>query len=133
LPLRGALDSRLHWRSPKLTHFVRSNNGELSANEDSEPRLHQTGGVSQKPKTGGCDFPVFDFQSRHPSLSTTGILRSSERCLSVASLARAQNTEERKNRAKRGEGFGWLFLWFVSFGHSKEMNTQPPPGIKENY
>lgn len=93
LPLRGALDSRLHWRSPKLATLKQRR---AFPNEDSEPRLRQTGRVNQKPKSGGCDFSVFDFQSRHSSLGTTRILRSIERCLSVASLARAQNTEERK-------------------------------------
>ena len=46
----------------------------------------------------------FDLPSRHPSLSTGGILRLSERCLSEASFANAQNTGERKEprKARRG-------------------------------
>ncbi len=49
-----------------------------------------------KPKSVG----IYDaIQSRHPSLKSAGILRLSERCLSEASLANAQNTEERKDES----------------------------------
>jgi hypothetical protein len=72
------------------------------------------------------DSRIYDaVQSRHPSLSTTGILRLSERCLSEASLANAQNTEERKAPRNARRGIGGPFFWFVFFGQAKKMNTQP--------
>jgi hypothetical protein len=74
----------------------------------------------------------FDFQSRHPSLSTAGILRLSERCLSEASLANAQNTEERKGPHAVRRGIGCAFFWLLFFAQAKKSNSQPSARKKLN-
>ena len=76
------------------------------------PTFSPQGEKELKPKFVGIYDAV---QSRHPSLSTVGILRLSERCLSEASFANAQNTGERKEprKARRGIRVAFLLVTFL--------------------
>jgi len=103
--------------SPALLVFIGAKINSLRSNKFLlNPMKPAMLGCTEGIKVKTSDSRICDAaQLHHPSLSTAGILRLSERCLSEASLANAQNTEERKEprKARRGIRVPFLLVLFL--------------------